>query len=383
MSAAALIVAAGRGTRAGGGLPKQYRPLGGKPLLRWSLEAVCAHPRVARVLVAADPADADLLAACCAGLPVETTSGGATRTASVRAGLEALALSGAPDAVLIHDAARPGVTSDVIDALLDALRTAPAAAPGMPVSDALKHADAGGVIDADVSRAGLFRIQTPQAFRFTPLLSAYRALALEAALDDDLAVARAAGLEARIIPGAISLSKVTTAEDFVMLERLLVTLGPRIGSGYDAHRFGPGDHVTLCGVRIPHEKGLVGHSDADAGWHALTDALLGAIAAADIGAHFPPSDPRWRGADSGRFLEHAAMLVRERGGQIAHADVTLICERPKVGPHRDAMRARTAEILQVDPGRVSVKATTTERMGFTGREEGLAAMATATVLLPG
>lgn len=382
MTCAALIVAAGKGLRAGGGLPKQYRNFAGRSMLRWSLEAFEGSGRVGQVVVAIDPADRaqfDAAAGDHAAFPV---SGGATRTASVRAGLEALAVRGAPDHVLIHDAARPGLSGSTIAALLDALETADAVAPALAVADALKHADADGWVDADPPRTGLWRVQTPQGFRFAPLLAAYRALAPDASFEDDLAVARAAGMRARLVPGAIALGKITTQEDHDMMERMLAPASPRVATGFDAHRFGPGDHVTLCGVAIAHDKGLLGHSDADAGWHALTDALLGAIAAADIGAHFPPSDPQWRGANSEVFLRHAADLVRARGGRIAHVDLTLICERPKIGPYREAMRARTADVLAIGLECVSVKATTTERMGFAGREEGLAAQATATVLLP-
>lgn len=381
MTVAALIVAAGRGLRAGASDgPKQFRPLAGKAMLRWSLEAFAANATIGRLVVVMAPQDSDAVAEAARGLEIETVAGGATRTASVRAGLEALA-SAAPDHILIHDAARPGVTHTLIESVVAALEHCDAAAPGLVVSDALKRAEHGEVLE-DVSRDGLWRVQTPQGFRFAPLLAAYRALALDVALDDDLAVARAAGLRVRLVAGDPRAGKITFPEDHAMIERLIAGATPCTGSGFDAHRFGPGDHVTLCGVRIPHERGLVGHSDADAGWHALTDALLGAICAGDIGDHFPPSDARWRGADSVLFLQRAVALVAEAGGRIAHADITLICERPRIGPHREAMRARTAEVLGLPVQRVSIKATTTERMGFTGREEGLAAQAVATVLLP-
>jgi 2-C-methyl-D-erythritol 4-phosphate cytidylyltransferase/2-C-methyl-D-erythritol 2,4-cyclodiphosphate synthase len=297
--------------------------------------------------------------------------------------MEALAAGGTPPGhVLIHDAARPGVTPEVVGAVLAALAHVDAAAPALAMADALKRASDDGTVLDDVAREGLWRVQTPQGFAFQPLLTAYRALDEGAAYADDLAVARAAGLVARLVPGAARLGKITFPEDHAMMEHLVGAGAPCIGAGFDAHRFGPGDHVTLCGVRIPHDHGLIGHSDADAGWHALTDALLGAIGAGDIGDHFPPSDPQWRGADSGRFLRHAVALVAQAGGRIVHADVTLICERPRIGPHRAAMRERTAELLGLPLARASVKATTTERMGFTGREEGLAAQATATVLMP-
>jgi len=381
MTVAALVVAAGRGQRAGVGLPKQYRPLGGKPMLRWSLEALHASPAIGRILTAIEPDDAALFERAAEGLTIERVRGGATRTASVRAGLEALAATGpAPDHVLIHDAARPGVTVALIDQVIAALGASDAVAPGLAVADALKRV-ADGRVTADVDRSDLWRVQTPQGFRFAPLLAAYRAMASDAAFDDDLAVARAAGLDVRLIAGDARNGKITFPEDHAMIERTIALAIPCIGSGFDAHRFGPGDHVTLCGVRVPHERGLVGHSDADAGWHALTDALLGAIGAGDIGEHFPPTDTRWRGADSERFLRRAAELVADAGGRIAHVDITLICEQPRVGPHREAMRARTGLVLGLPLARVSVKATTTERMGFTGREEGLAAQATATVLV--
>lgn len=380
MTAAALIVAAGRGLRAGAGAPKQFRAFAGRPMLRWSVEAFRTAPAISRIVVVAEPSAA--LDIALSGLSVEVTPGGETRTDSVRAGLEALASGVPPDRVLIHDAARPGVDVDMIAAVLAALERADAAAPGLLVADALKRSGTDGKILDDVPRTDLWRVQTPQGFAFPQLLEAYRTLPEGAAFDDDIAVGRAAGMTAVLVAGAARLGKVTFPEDHAMMEQLIGATTPCVGAGFDAHRFGPGDHLTLCGVRIAHDRGLIGHSDADAGWHALTDALLGAIGAGDIGAHFPPSDPQWRGADSERFLRHAVDLVNRAGGRIAHADVTLICERPKIGPHRDAMRARTAEVLGLPLARASIKATTTERMGFTGREEGLAAQATATVLMP-
>lgn len=385
MRVAALIVAAGKGERAGGGVPKQYRTVAGKPLLRWSLDAMRASPEVGRILVAIGADDEALFRAAADGLDgLEWATGAGTRTGSVSRGLEALANGQAPDAVLIHDAARPGLQPSIVAQLCASLETASASAPALKVADALKRADDVGTILADVSRDGLWRVQTPQAFRFPPLLAAYRALAPAASFDDDMAIARAAGMTARLIDGQQALMKVTTAEDLAQVERMLSRehLTPCVGFGFDAHRFGSGDHVTLCGLRIAHDKGLVGHSDADAAWHALTDAILGALADGDIGDHFPPTDPRWRGADSEVFLRHAVDLVARAGGRIVHLDVTLICEQPRVNPHREAMRARTAEVTGVPLHRVSVKATTTERLGFLGREEGLAAQAAATVLLP-
>jgi 2-C-methyl-D-erythritol 4-phosphate cytidylyltransferase/2-C-methyl-D-erythritol 2,4-cyclodiphosphate synthase len=311
---------------------------------------------------------------------VRVVAGGATRTDSVRAGLAAV--DGA-EIILIHDAARPGLTPDIVRALINATSDAAGVAPALAVADTLRRVDGAGLITGDVDRTALMRVQTPQAFRADALRAAYAALSAGEALTDDLSVVRSRGGVVKLIAGDERLMKLTYPEDRVLLERLLS--GERVtcvGNGIDAHRFGPGDHVTLCGVRIAHDKSLVGHSDADAGWHALVDAILGALGDGDIGAHFPPSDPQWKGADSERFLRHAAELASKAGARILHVDVTLVCERPKIGPHRDAMRARTAEVLGIPITRVSVKATTTERMGFIGREEGLAAQATATLDRP-
>ncbi|MBI1187263.1 MAG: bifunctional 2-C-methyl-D-erythritol 4-phosphate cytidylyltransferase/2-C-methyl-D-erythritol 2,4-cyclodiphosphate synthase [Alphaproteobacteria bacterium] len=378
MRIGAILAAAGRGERAGEGPPKQYRLLAGRPVIRWSLEALAR--RAETIVVVADPAHAEMAGAAADTAYVRWVPGGATRTASIRAGLAAIA---GVDTVLIHDAARPGLTAAHIDALTAALAHADGAAPALPLSDALKRTDGQGGVTGEAQRDGLMRVQTPQAFRFAAIAAAYDQAPAGAAFDDDLAVLRAAGGRATLIPGDLRLTKLTYPEDFAAMEAFLG--GGMIsvtGAGFDAHRFGDGDHVTLCGVRIAHDRGMIGHSDADVGWHAMTDALLGAIGAGDIGAHFPPSDPQWRGAKSEIFLAHAARLVREAGGRIVHVDVTLICERPKIGPHREAMRVRTAEVLQLPLDRVSVKATTTERMGFTGRGEGLAAQATATVEVP-
>jgi 2-C-methyl-D-erythritol 4-phosphate cytidylyltransferase / 2-C-methyl-D-erythritol 2,4-cyclodiphosphate synthase len=385
MRAAALIVAAGRGERAGEGMPKQYRTVAGKPLVRWSVEAMRASPDIGRIVVVIGAEDQQPFRAAVAGVDgLEWTTGAETRTGSVARGLEALAHGVPPAAILIHDAARPGLDTQTISRLCAALASAAAVAPALRVADALKQADGDGVVQTDVSRTGLWRVQTPQAFHFAPLLAAYRALPPAAAFDDDLAIARAAGLKTQLVEGSARLMKVTIPEDFAQVERMLTpgALVPCVGTGFDAHRFGPGDHVTLCGVRIAHDKGLVGHSDADAAWHALTDAILGALGEGDIGDHFPPTDPQWRGADSEVFLRHAVDLVARAGGRLAHVDVTLICERPRVKPHREAMRLRTAQVTGLSLNRVSVKATTTERLGFLGREEGLAAQAAATVLLP-
>lgn len=383
MKTAAVIVAAGQGDRAGGGIPKQYKLLAGVPVLAWSLRAL-AEARISPIVVVIDSSHRDIFAAVIADFPeIRSTPGGATRTASVRAGLAALA-DEAPDAVLIHDAARPGLNAQIVAALQARLAAgAQAVAPGLVIADALRRVDGARRITAPVARSDLMRVQTPQGFSFKAIRDAYARAPAGAAFEDDLDVARAAGLVCELIPGDRRMMKLTYPEDFSLLETLLGgARTPCVGSGFDAHRFGPGDHVTLCGVRVAHDKGLVGHSDADAGWHALVDAILGALGAGDIGAHFPPSDPQWKGADSEMFLRRAADIAREAGARILHVDVTLVCERPKIGPHREQMRARTAEVLGLPLERVSVKATTTERLGFLGREEGLAAQATATLDRP-
>ncbi|MEZ5955988.1 MAG: bifunctional 2-C-methyl-D-erythritol 4-phosphate cytidylyltransferase/2-C-methyl-D-erythritol 2,4-cyclodiphosphate synthase [Hyphomonadaceae bacterium] len=381
MRFAAIIVAGGRGERAGGEIAKQYKSLLGRPVIRWSVEAF-AEAGASQIVVACAPEHADLCRTATAGIAgVRIVDGGATRTGSVR---NALATADAAEAILIHDAARPGLNPGLIQALVSELAAGAAAvAPALALPDTLRRADGSGRIVEDVAREGVMRIQTPQAFRADVLRAAYAALAPDASMTDDIAVARANGADAKLIDGDTKLTKITYPEDIAMLERMLG--GERItcvGHGVDAHRFCEGTFVTLCGVQIPHNKGLLGHSDADAGWHALVDAILGALCEGDIGAHFPPSDPQWKGAESERFLRHAAKLAERSGARILHVDVTLLCERPKIGPHRDAMRARTAEVLHLPLNRVSVKATTTERMGFTGREEGLAAHATATVERP-
>lgn len=379
MKAAALIVAAGRGERAGGEIPKQYRLLMGRPVVAWSVEAFAAAG-LRDIVVAIAPEHAPLLRqALEQGQGVRVAEGGATRSDSVRAGLAALP----PDSsvVLIHDAARPGLTPETVHALIAAIEAgADGAAPALPLFDALWRGE--GASLAHVDRTGLQRIQTPQAFKFDLIRSAYAAAGAQS-FADDVAVARAAGAAIRLIPGDDRLMKLTVQQDFDTLERLMSSSRITcVGSGFDAHRFGVGDHVTLCGVRIPHDRGVLGHSDADAGWHALVDAILGALGEGDIGAHFPPSDPQWKGADSELFLRHAKALADRAGARLAHVDITLICERPKIGPHRESMRRRTADVLSLPLSRVSVKATTTERIGFTGREEGLAAQATATLDRP-
>lgn len=377
-----LVVAAGRGTRLGAAIPKQYLALAGKPVLCHSLDALARHPAIGGVRVVFNPDDRALYDAAVAGLDLlDPIEGGAARQESVRRGLESLA-EFAPDRVLIHDGARPFLDGATIDRVIAALDDALGAIPALPVRDTVKRGS-DGLVSETLDRTNLWRAQTPQGFRYAEILSAHRqAAGLD--LPDDAAVAERAGMAVKLVAGSDANFKVTTADDLAEAERRLASgLGDiRTGQGFDVHAFGPGDHLVLCGVTVPHEAGLIGHSDADAGLHALTDAILGAIGAGDIGMHFPPSDPRWRGASSDRFLRHAADLVRAKGGIIAHVDITIICERPKIGPHRAAMVARVAEILDLDADRVSIKATTTERLGFAGRGEGLAAQAIATVRLP-
>lgn len=372
MTTAALIVAAGRGTRAGGGLPKQWRPLAGRRVADWTIDAFVHHPAIDEVLVVIHPDDGDALPA-----HIATTPGGTSRDASVRLGLEALSGRGITR-VLIHDVARPCVSPEVIDGVLSALDHAPGAAPGVAVVDALWHTT-DGEVSGTQDRSALMRAQTPQGFHFDAILAAHRAHPGGAA--DDVEVARAAGLPVRITAGDERNLKITTPGDFARAAQYLEHhMDIRLGNGFDVHRFCDGDHVILCGVSVPHDRALSGHSDADVGMHALTDAIYGALAEGDIGRHFPPSDPQWKGAASDIFLRHAAERIAARGYRIANADVTLICERPKVGPHADAMAAKLAEIMGVAPGLISVKATTSERLGFTGREEGIAALATCALV---
>lgn len=376
METAAIIVAAGRGTRAGGGLPKQWRPLAGCPAVAHALAAFRAAG-IDRLILVVHPEDRALAEALPAPLPV-IVAGGETRAQSVLNALEALA--GQPPArVLIHDGARPLASPALIARLVAALDTAEAAAPALAVTDALWRG-AAGQVEAAVPREGLFRAQTPQAFRFVPILAAHRAHPGGAA--DDVEVARTAGLAVAIVPGEERNLKLTWPEDFARAEAILGggAMDIRSGNGYDVHAFGPGDHVWLCGVKVPHSAGLVGHSDADVGMHALTDAIYGALAAGDIGRHFPPSDPQWKGAASRIFLAHAAGLAAARGYRLSNCDVTLVCERPKIGPHALEMQSELAGIMGIGEDRVSVKATTSERLGFTGREEGIAALATATLV---
>ncbi len=377
----ALIVAAGHGMRAGAGRPKQYRTVSGVCVLRRSIETFLREPGIQNVQVVISAEHRSLYDAAVVGLSLPPpVDGGATRQESVRLGLEVLAAD-PPELVLIHDSARPLIDSRTISLTIAALSDADGALPVLPVSDTLKRVK-DGQIDTTLPRDDVVLAQTPQGFRFHKILNAHRA-ARDTHFTDDASIAENAGLRVVTVPGRRLNFKMTTQEDFVIAEALLANAGTvRTGQGFDVHRFGPGDHIWLCGVRVSHEQGLLGHSDADVGLHALTDALLGAAALGDIGVHFPPSDPRWHGAASHIFLTHAATLIADRAGIIEHVDVTVICERPKVSPHRAVMTARIAEILALDPSRVSVKATTTEGLGFTGRGEGIAAQAIATVRLP-
>ena len=370
----AIIVAAGRGTRAGGDLPKQWQMLNGQPVLAHTLAAFAGLPRVL-VIHPDDRARAEAIAG-----DAQIVEGGATRDASVMNAL--LALEGRGVAyVLIHDGARPLVSAAVINRVRGALEASPAAAPALAVTDAL-WTGTQGLVSGTRDRTGLYRAQTPQGFHYDAILAAHRAHPGGAA--DDVEVARAAGLAVTIVEGDENNLKLTFPGDFDRAAAIMKGRGMdlRLGNGFDVHAFCEGDHVWLCGVKVPHGKGLLGHSDADVGMHALTDAIYGALAMGDIGRHFPPSDPQWKGAASHIFLRHAAELARSHGYAIANCDVTLICERPKIGPHAEAMRAALAEIMGVEIGRVSVKATTSEQLGFTGREEGIAAIATAALMKP-
>ena len=388
-----LIVAAGRGVRAGGGLPKQYRTIGGSSVLQRAVRVFIAHPSINAIQVVINPGDRHIYDAALqvAGSKLlPPVAGGSTRQESVRAGLAALAAH-SPGRVLVHDAARPFVDPQTIDRVLAALRTHDGAIAAIPLADTLKRQGPDGRVAGTVDRSGLWRAQTPQGFHFEKLLAAHAhaASAGLAGFTDDAAIAEWAGLVVTIVLGSERNRKLTTEEDIVMADRESRDLDEvppahefRSATGFDVHRFTTGDHVWLCGIRVPHTAALEGHSDADVGLHALTDALLGTIADGDIGHHFPPSDDRWRGAASHIFLAEAARLVAARGGRIVNCDVTLLCEAPRIGPHRDAMRARIAEILSVAIDRVSVRATTTEGLGFSGRREGIAAQAAATVRMP-
>ncbi len=376
MRVAAILVAAGSGSRFGTDMPKQFMMVAGKPVIRHAAEALAAHVSLLQPVGDAEPIEAALrgVTGCLPVIP-----GGATRQDSVRVGLEALAPH-EPDIVLVHDAARPVVPPGTIPALLAALRELPGAIPAAPVADTLKRV-VRGVITETVLRAGLFRAQTPQAFRFETLLAAHRAGLTGAT--DDASLLEAAGETVEVVPGSDDNIKLTYPEDLVRLERIMaVPLVARVGTGFDVHRFEAGRPLILCGVTVPHEHGLAGHSDADVGIHALCDAIYGALAEGDIGRHFPPSEATWKDADSARFLVHAAERIAARGGRLINADLTLICERPKITPHAPAMIARLASLLGADPARISVKATTTEKLGFTGRGEGIAAQAVVSVLVP-
>jgi 2-C-methyl-D-erythritol 4-phosphate cytidylyltransferase/2-C-methyl-D-erythritol 2,4-cyclodiphosphate synthase len=375
MTTAAIIVAAGRGLRAGGGVPKQWRSLGGRLVVEHALARFAAHPAIDRTLLVVSPQDMGKYP-----LPdlskFDLVAGGATRRASVLAGLQAL--DGTYDHVLIHDGARPCVSRDIISRVLEALQTHKAAAPALPVVDALWSGQ-DGIVNGPVDRSGLYRAQTPQGFDLTAISTAHQTYIGDAA--DDVEIARAAGLEVAIVDGSEDNLKITTADDFTRAARILRDqMDIRTGNGFDVHRFGEGSQVILCGVAVPHDHGLQGHSDADVGMHAVTDAIYGALAQGDIGRHFPPSDPQWKGAASDIFLRHAVDLAGRMNYRIGNVDCTLICEFPKIGPHADAMQTRMAEIMGLRPDQVSIKATTSEKLGFTGRGEGIAAQASATLV---
>lgn len=377
----ALVVAAGSGSRAGGDLPKQYRRIGGKSVLAHAVDHL-RDAGIDDIRAVIGPGQDSLYREAIGDRPLPSPIvGGVERQGSVRNGLEAIAATGGADRILIHDAARPLVPAAVVERLAAALDAEQAAVPVLPVVDTLARTDKS--LGDTVARDQLVRVQTPQAFRFEAILAAHRAWSGPPATDD-AQIARAAGMTVALVEGDPALEKLTYETDFARAEqRLAARLVSRTGLGFDVHAFGEGDAVWLGGIRIPHSHGLKGHSDADVLLHAITDALLGAIGEGDIGIHFPPSDPQWRGAPSSLFVEHARGLVEARGGRIDHVDATLICEAPKLGPHREAIRARIAALLQVPLGRISVKATTTERLGFTGRGEGIAAQAVATVRLQG
>lgn len=380
---AALVVAGGSGERLGGALAKPYRPLAGRPMIAHALSALASHQRMGPILVVIRPQDRALYDAAIDGLDLlQPVAGGATRQDSVRLGLESLAAHG-PATVLIHDAARPFVSGAIIDRVLDSLAENTGAIAAIPLADTLKR-ERSGTIDKTIDRTGLWRAQTPQGFRFDAILAAHRAASDGGGLTDDAAVAEAAGMSVSLVQGSADNFKITGPDDLARAEAILAARagGIRVGSGFDVHRLGPGDGLTLCGVAIAGERTLIGHSDADVALHAVTDALLGAAGEGDIGMHFPPGDPAWAGASSGRFVRHAAQLIAKRGGAILHLDLTIICEAPKIAPHREAMRRCLADLTGIPSGHVSVKATTTEGLGVTGRGEGIAAQAAATIRLP-
>jgi 2-C-methyl-D-erythritol 4-phosphate cytidylyltransferase/2-C-methyl-D-erythritol 2,4-cyclodiphosphate synthase len=367
-------------------MPKQYRELAGEPVIRSSLSLFAWHGQVGAVQAVIHPDDRSSYETAAKGLRLlPPVAGGATRQASVMAGLEALSAR-TPDIVLVHDAARPFCSAELVSRAITACAQTGAAIPALEVIDTIKRVDADGHVAGTVDRAQLRVVQTPQAFAFRSLLEAHRRAAQDGRDDftDDAALAEWAGVTVSVFAGETGNVKLTTDEDFAKAEaRRIASLADlRLGNGFDVHAFAEGDHVWLGGVRIPHDRGLIGHSDADVGLHALVDAILGAIADGDIGKHFSPNDPRWKGASSDQFLKFAVERVTKRGGKIAHLDLTIVCEAPRIGPHRDAMRKRIAEIAEMSVDRVAVKATTTEQLGFTGRREGIAAMATATIRLP-
>lgn len=373
---AALIVAAGRGHRAGGGLPKQYRDLGGEPVLKRTLRAFHAHPAIDTVMVVIHPDDQSYFELSNEFIGANYCYGGNTRNQSVHNGLQALS-NQSPDHVLVHDAARPFVSEDLIQRLCDVLAGSDAVVPGLPITDATFTREQDAIGDS-VDRGRLVRVQTPQAFHFSALLSAFETQGSGKDYPDEASLMRAAGVPVSIIEGDPANIKLTFPGDFHMTAQTgaMITVS---GSGYDVHRLGLGKGIWLCGVEIPCEFELIGHSDADVGLHALVDALLGAIGAGDIGQHFPPSDPQWKGAASSAFVDHAMVLVNQAGAKVVHADITLICEQPKIGPHRSALQDRVAALLDLPPGWVNIKATTSEGLGFTGRGEGIAAQAIVTV----
>ena len=389
MNTAVIVVAAGSGLRAGGELPKQYQLINGKPVIAHTIEAFQSHPGIGTIQVVIGDGHEELYNSALAGCQLpDPVTGGATRQASVHAGLKALR-SEQPEVVLIHDAARPFVAHETISHIIAYLDRHPAVIPGIAVTDTIKAAS-GSTITHTVDRTGLWAVQTPQGFRFPVIIDCHdKAIGVEdVEFTDDASIAEWAGVDVTIIPGTLGNRKLTTADDineaqgrFEMQQQANLT-DIRVGNGFDVHAFEPGDSVILCGIPIQHSAKLKGHSDADVAMHSLTDAILGAIGEGDIGAHYPPSDPQWKGTDSSVFLKGAADLVKQRGGIINHGDITIICEEPKLRPHIDTMRARLAEILGMQIERISVKATTSEQLGFTGRREGIAAMATATVRLP-
>ena len=380
---AALILAAGQGSRAGTDIPKQFRQIGGKAVLAHSVEAFARHPAVGAVYLVIGSGQQETVRTMIGdGQVTAIIQGADSRRGSVRAGLEAIAATGGADRVLIHDAARPFLSPSMIDQLLAALEQAPGAFPALPVADTLVKST-GNIAGDIVDRSGLYRVQTPQAFHFESIIRAHRAWDSSREATDDAQMLREAGHDVLMVPGDERLEKLTYPQDFARAEAQLASCRTtRVGMGYDVHRLAADEELWLCGVQVPHDRGLAGHSDADVAIHAIVDAVLGALSEGDIGSHFPPSDPQWRGAASSRFLEYAANRVTERGGRMEHIDVTIICEAPKIGPHRDAMRHRISEILAIPLERVSVKATTTERLGFAGRREGIAAQAVATISLP-